>query len=311
MALLEFAKALPRILVYEGGKVDDPRDPGGRTNKGITQATYNAFRRKLGLPVRDVWLITDAEVATIYKTMYWDKARGDQLQMGLGLVVFDAGINSGVGRAGIWLQQALGDHYKGQVDGLLGDKTLQAVQDFDDVEELITRFCEHRLGTLKRLKTWSIYGKGWSARIANVQKTGIAWANAVAAPHPVDVSNDNGHRKALLQDVKSPPVGQLTTHISTAAGSVGTIASETAQQLTPVTDSFGWVKYVFGGLTIAAIVAGIVVKMIADAKDAAEKGTATATVDIDADDNSVPVPVNDNAPAPVEFVDMPATGTGG
>ena len=41
----DFSKALPRILVYEGGKVDNPRDPGGRTNKGVTQATFNSYLR--------------------------------------------------------------------------------------------------------------------------------------------------------------------------------------------------------------------------------------------------------------------------
>ncbi len=60
---LDFAKALPRILVYEGGQVDDPRDPGGRTNKGITQATFNVYLRAHGMQPEDVYRITDAEVS--------------------------------------------------------------------------------------------------------------------------------------------------------------------------------------------------------------------------------------------------------
>ena len=103
-----FPKALPRILVYEGGKVDDPRDPGGRTNKGITQTTFNAWCREQGLPQVDVYTITNDEVASIYKYKFWDVVRGDDLPCGLDLVVFDGAVNSGPGQSGKWLQRALG-----------------------------------------------------------------------------------------------------------------------------------------------------------------------------------------------------------
>ena len=178
----DFAKALPRILVYEGGKVDNPRDPGGRTNKGITQATYNSFCREYGRPHRDVYEISMDEVATIYKDRYWDEIGGDELPAGLDLCVFDGGVNSGPSHSIIWLQQALGDGYQGAVDGRLGSKTLQAIQDHGDVDGLIEAYCSHRLATLERLKTWGEFGKGWHARIANCQKTGEAWADGSAAP---------------------------------------------------------------------------------------------------------------------------------
>ena len=93
MAKGEFLKALPRELVYEGGKVDDPRDPGGRTNQGVTQATYDAYRRTLGLASQDVYAMGDSERDAIYKGMYWDRDDGDALPVGLDFVVFDAGVN--------------------------------------------------------------------------------------------------------------------------------------------------------------------------------------------------------------------------
>ena len=301
MARFEFVKALPRILVYEGGKVDDPHDPGGRTNKGITQSTYNAYRRKKGLPARDVYLIASQEVSDIYETMYWDKVRGDDLPMGLGICVFDGGVNSGAGRAGIWLQQALGSAYTGQIDGQLGDKTIQAVQDFADDDALIRSYCEHRLGTLMRLKNWKRYGKGWEARIANVQKTGIAWYDASEAPHPVNLMDLGGHQKAVVQDnLMQPPISQIAAHITTAAGSAGTLASNTASQLTGVGDTFKWVTYVVGGLTLAAVVAGVVVKISVDASTAADKGIARAPVNEEADAKLTAVPVDDNAAVAAE-----------
>jgi lysozyme family protein len=296
VAKLEFPKALPRILVYEGGKVDDPHDPGGRTAYGITQGTYNAYRRKLGLPTQDVFLISNSERADIYKTMYWDKVHGDDLPMGLGLNVFDGAVNSGAGRSGIWLQQALGAVFTGQIDGQIGDKTLQAVDDFGDDDELIRAYCAHRLGTLMRLKNWKRYGKGWGARIANVQKTGIAWYDSSEAPHPVSLMDLGGHQKAIVQDnLLQPPISQMVAHLGTAAGSAGTLASSTATQLQAVGDTFKFVTYAIGGLTLAAVVAGVVVKLSADASAAADKGVAKASVSEDADAKSPVVEVDDAA----------------
>ena len=40
-----FVQALPVVLRFEGGYADHPNDPGGATNKGITQAVFDAYRR--------------------------------------------------------------------------------------------------------------------------------------------------------------------------------------------------------------------------------------------------------------------------
>ena len=78
-----FERALPRILAHEGGYVDDPRDPGGATNKGITHKTYSGWLRSKGLPDKNVRYISDAEVAAIYRQNYWDRIQGDNLPAGV------------------------------------------------------------------------------------------------------------------------------------------------------------------------------------------------------------------------------------
>ena len=45
-----FDASLPFVLRWEGGFVDHPSDPGGRTNKGVTQAVYDEWRRGTGCP---------------------------------------------------------------------------------------------------------------------------------------------------------------------------------------------------------------------------------------------------------------------
>ena len=299
----EFQRALPRVLVYEGGKVDDPADPGGRTAYGVTQGVFNAYLREKGEATRDVFTITVDERTDIYETLYWNKDCGDLLPMGVGFCVFDASVNSGVGQAVKWLQASLGTAYDGEIDGQMGNKTIQAVEDHGDASTLIEEYCARRLGTLKRLRTWPRYGKGWSARISNVQKIADSWTDnpiPSTAPQidPVDVTTSGGHAKAQVTDnIKPPPMSQIATHVGTAAGSAGTIASQAAQQFTPVADTFGWIKYVCGGLTLLAVASGIVVKVISDANTAAAAGTAKATVDPDADSTF----------ASVKVVDLPKT----
>ena len=47
-------KALDFTLEFEGGRVDNPRDPGGRTNRGVTQRVFSEWLAARGLPVRSV-----------------------------------------------------------------------------------------------------------------------------------------------------------------------------------------------------------------------------------------------------------------
>ncbi len=67
-----FAVCLQFELHEEGGAVNNPHDPGGATNFGITQHTYDGWRTKKGLLIQPVTLITQDEVTAIYKEEYWD-----------------------------------------------------------------------------------------------------------------------------------------------------------------------------------------------------------------------------------------------
>ena len=123
---MSFDRALQHVLTWEGGLVDHPADPGGRTNHGITQITLRDARQAwpaLNLPT-DVGLLTHAQVAEIYRRMYWNACRCDELPDALALVVFDAAVNAGVAKARQWLQRAL----KVKVDGDIGPKTLTAAR---------------------------------------------------------------------------------------------------------------------------------------------------------------------------------------
>lgn len=58
MSADRYPDAIACVLVHEGGYVNDPRDPGGATMKGVTQRTFDGYLRRLGKPSRPVRSIT-------------------------------------------------------------------------------------------------------------------------------------------------------------------------------------------------------------------------------------------------------------
>lgn len=160
-----FPTALSKVLVYEGGYVNNPRDPGGATNKGITQSTYNAWRKTIGHPIQSVRKITSDEVAAIYKNSYWAAIKGDNLPVGIDMALFDFAVNSGVSRAIKTIQHLVGV----TADGKMGPHTLKAIADHQFM--LTDKLCDARLRFLQSLHTWSTFGKGWSSRVAKVRAT--------------------------------------------------------------------------------------------------------------------------------------------
>lgn len=105
----DFNTALARVLSYEGGYVNNPADPGGATNYGVTQKVFDAWRAAHGQPATSVRNITAADVKSIYFRNYWLASGADKLPMPLALVHFDAAVNTGVGQAGRFLAKADGD----------------------------------------------------------------------------------------------------------------------------------------------------------------------------------------------------------
>ena len=93
-----FEKALNFIFPHEGGYVNHPSDRGGPTNMGVTQRTLSAY---LGRPasIDDVKNLDRATARDIYKTMYWDKIGGDNLDPKTAMLAFDTAVGSGVGKA--------------------------------------------------------------------------------------------------------------------------------------------------------------------------------------------------------------------
>ena len=235
-----------RTGVAEGGYVNHPRDPGGPTNHGVTQATLSDwYGRKAS--TQDVRNLLKSTAHEIFRENYWDPAQCSRVPVGLDYALFDFAINSGVSRAVKELQKVLGV----TADGIVGLQTLNAI-DHTDLPSLIERYCAARLAFMKRLKTWPTFKNGWKTRVDNVVVASLADAVGYEAePLP-----------AVFEDEAEQYVGQANddeTSVLSKLGDVkGLLASATAG-IGAITSLNGTTQVVVA-VGVLAIVAYLIVK---------------------------------------------------
>lgn len=164
-----YAECERRVLLSEGGYTNDPRDPGGPTNWGITLVDAR-LHWKPDATAEDVKGMPRSVAEAIYKAKYWDALNCDDLPSGVDYTVFDYGVNSGIHRAAKVLLQ---------FNGLQGAALIDAIND-------------ERLAYLKSLthdglSMWEHFGRGWGTRVASVkafsEHLALAPPSTVPAPH--------------------------------------------------------------------------------------------------------------------------------
>lgn len=270
--MADFARCMPVILKWEGGKVDDPRDPGGRTNQGIIQRVYDNYRRRKGLPRQDVYAMAPAERDEIYRTSYWNMVRGDQLPLGVDLVVFDGAVNSGPIQSIKWLQRALGV----PDDGVFGPDTLHALTEEEDVDGLIVSIIDKRETFLKSLKTFKTFGAGWLNRTRDVEHIAMSWTEGPHVQTVQIVPEEPNSPKASPDDVKKPVKGVADVATGVGLGGLGLspIIQQLQDTLTPYSFAGGWIaKLVIALAVLGALltVGGLVWRWYATRKAAEAK----------------------------------------
>lgn len=111
---------------FSNRAVDRAVDRGGATNYGITQSTYSTWLEMRGKPLRGVIDITMGDVRAIYQEYFWEPIKARLLWQPLDLVLFDASVQHGPGRAARWLQQVVGS----EQDGRVGPRTLTSLLNY-------------------------------------------------------------------------------------------------------------------------------------------------------------------------------------
>lgn len=170
---MSYSAALAFVLEQEGGYVNDPDDPGGATNRGITLQTLRDWRKDQSLGPDDVKRLTHEETASIYHANYWLGGGCDRLMPKLALAHFDACVNMGTRRATRMLQRILNV----PADGIIGPQTESAARNMDE-EKAIQEYLKVRASYYKRLAhlrpSSAKFLKGWLARLRHVaRETGV------------------------------------------------------------------------------------------------------------------------------------------
>lgn len=118
------------IVAREGGFVNDPDDPGGATNHGVTLATLSRLRLDLTrdgqVTAGDVRALTSAQAIDIFVEHYFRRPRIAELPTLLHSTVFDMYVNAGANAVRI-LQRLIRDmRIEVAVDGVIGPQTIAA-----------------------------------------------------------------------------------------------------------------------------------------------------------------------------------------
>jgi lysozyme family protein len=147
---LTFDKAFDRLIGHEGGYVNDPNDPGGETNWGISKRSY---------PQLDIRNLTREDAKVIYRRDFWLQVRG--LEDSVLFQLFDFAVNSGIGNAIRGIQRAVDV----ADDGYWGPHSQSAAATVSE-SDLLMRLIAERLRFMRKLKNFKYHGGGWVERMA-------------------------------------------------------------------------------------------------------------------------------------------------
>lgn len=176
-----FLWAVNEILRHEGGLSNDPNDPGGATNFGISLR----FALKIGdldgdgrpdldidgdgdVDVHDIRALPRATAIDLYRTHFWMPAHCDRMPGPIALAVFDATVNQGRGPAITLLQEALGV----TPDGQPGPITLGAIVRRES-SALLADYLSRRIVRYASLVGWLHYARGWTRRVLLIQQAAL------------------------------------------------------------------------------------------------------------------------------------------
>lgn len=166
-----FKRCFQRMLKSEGGYSDNPKDPGGATNLGVTKKAWEDYvgHEVTKQVIKD---LTPDVVRPFYKTRYWDACKCDGMPSGLDYCLFDMCVNAGPGRAVKLLQKCLNLVQDGQI----GVKTMTAVAQYTGhpLETLIQSYTNARIAFYRSLPTFTYFGKGWVDRANKVASKALS-----------------------------------------------------------------------------------------------------------------------------------------
>ncbi|MBW7055795.1 peptidoglycan-binding protein [Paracoccus bogoriensis] len=120
------------IVRREGGFVNDPDDPGGATNFGVTIGTMRSLGLDLNkdgrIDVQDVRALTRAQAEQILVEHYFRRPRLGELPVALQPSLFDMYVNAGTNAVKILQRLITRMGFAAKDDGIVGPLTIAAAR---------------------------------------------------------------------------------------------------------------------------------------------------------------------------------------
>lgn len=186
-----FEAAHAHVAAHEGGLSDHTADPGGITNYGIsikflqgiatTQDGRDTLERiGVRLPVtrQTILEMTPERARSLMRWQFWIKPKLDELPPLIAVVLYDLGVNAGMGRSALLLQEAIntvaGRDLIDRPAANVGPKTRQYAQVMADAGkelQLALTALDKRANWYRNLAdikpTSAVFLKGWLRRTEN------------------------------------------------------------------------------------------------------------------------------------------------
>lgn len=134
--MADFEKALQLVLKHEGGYVNDPKDNGGETYKGISRKAnpdwsgwkiIDKYKKKNGFE-KDLENNKELQdsVRSLYRARYWNPIKGDDfIHQDMAEEIFDAAVNFGITRSVKIAQKTVGFEQSGVMTNVLVERLNQ------------------------------------------------------------------------------------------------------------------------------------------------------------------------------------------
>ena len=180
-----FDKAILITLKHEGGFVNDPVDPGGATNWGmsIRFLTKDAgdsdgdgfldgdIDKDGDIDVDDIKNMTVEQARKLYRIHFWDKYSYDSIvDFTVAARIFDMTVNMGPKQTGKITQRALNNCGQDlKVDGGIGKNTFAAINCTDSemlMAEIRQEHAQFYINLIAAKPKFEKYRKGWLRRAA-------------------------------------------------------------------------------------------------------------------------------------------------
>jgi lysozyme family protein len=166
---MNFETAVTRALDAERGYVNNPKDPGGETNMGITEETLQiAIADGIVASNKTIKTLVVSDAKNIYRSLFWGVFDEFSFSFALRYQMFDFAINSGYASAVRMLQYVAGTTR----DGIIGPITLTAISAIPD-QKLVLELIAVRLEFMTYLRNWPNASRGWSRRMARNLKYAV------------------------------------------------------------------------------------------------------------------------------------------